>query len=80
MGGVMTRASHLVRLLLLRSGKGTQWDLLKAMTISGLAGLSLALLAYGWPSPMVMIAVLFTLVSVVLGFMLASGRLLVRKS
>jgi CHASE2 domain-containing sensor protein len=76
----MTRASQLVRLLVLRSGKGTKWDLLKAMTISGLAGLSLGLLAYGWPSPKVMLAVLFTMGMAILFFMLAGGKLLERRS
>jgi CHASE2 domain-containing sensor protein len=71
----MEQAKKIGRTLFLASGKGTRWDLMKAMTFSGLFGLSAGLLVYGWPSPWVMMSVLLTCGGVIFGFTLAHGRL-----
>ena len=71
----MEQAKKVGRLLFLASGKGTRWDLMKAMTFSGLLGLSFGLLVYGWPSPGVLAAVVLTCGGVIFGFTLAHGNL-----
>lgn len=63
-----------VRKWFLRSGKGTQWDLLKAMVISGTFGLAASVGVYS-PSPKtIVLAVGASVLFAVLLFFIARPR------